>query len=121
MADLALAASDTVSLELAANNTPMVIGYDMNYLSRQIIQLMLRTNTFTLVNLVSGNKNIPECIGSNLSPESLFLEMVRVYSDNHNQIEDFITTMNLLGVNETAPNIRAANSLIKFFTNFKMA
>ncbi len=33
-ADLALAASGTVSLDLAANRVPMVIGYDMNWLSR---------------------------------------------------------------------------------------
>ena len=43
ISDLALAASGTVSLELAANRTPMVIGYDMNYFSRQIIQMMMRT------------------------------------------------------------------------------
>ncbi len=42
---LALAASGTVALELAANNTPMVIGYDMNFFSRQIIGLMLQTDT----------------------------------------------------------------------------
>ena len=48
IADLALAASGTVSLELAANNTPMVIGYDMNYFSRQIIQLMMKTDTCLL-------------------------------------------------------------------------
>jgi len=36
-ADVALAASGTVSLELAANDTPMVIAYDMGWLSRQII------------------------------------------------------------------------------------
>ena len=36
-ANIALAASGTVSLELAAASTPMVIGYDMNWLSWQIM------------------------------------------------------------------------------------
>ena len=116
---LALAASGTVSLELAANNTPMVIGYDMNFLSRQIIGFMLKTDTVNLVNLVTGNRNIPECIGSNFESEKLFLEMVRVYSNNLNQIKDFKTTMDLLGVNREPPNVRAAKSLLKFFENFK--
>ena len=116
---LALAASGTVSLELAANNTPMVIGYDMNFLSRQIIGFMLKTDTVNLVNLVTGNRNIPECIGSNFKSEKLFLEMVRVYSNNLNQIKDFKTTMDLLGLNKEPPNVRAANSLINFFENFK--
>ena len=117
---LALAASGTVSLELAANNTPMVIGYDMNFLSRKIIGFMLRTDTVNLVNLITGNRNIPECIGSNFNSEKLFLEMVRVYSNNLNQIKDFKTSMDLLGINKEPPNVRAANSLLKLCENFKM-
>ena len=119
IADLALAASGTVSLELAANNTPMVIGYDMNYFSRQIIQLMMKTDTVTLVNLITSNRNIPECIGADFKSEILFLEMVRVFSNNKNQINDFETTMNLLGENNEAPNKRAANSLMKFYNKFR--
>ena len=119
LSHLALAASGTVSLELAANNTPMVIGYDMNFLSRKIIGLMLKIDTVNLVNLVTGNRNIPECIGSNFNSEKLFLEMVRVYSNNLNQIKDFKTTMDLLGINKEPPNVRAANSLLILYENFK--
>ena len=120
LSQLALAASGTVSLELAANNTPMVIGYDMNFLSRKIIGLMLKIDTVNLVNLVTGNRNIPECIGSNFNSDKLFLEMVRVYSNNLNQIEDFKTTMDLLGINKEPPKVRAANSLLNLYQNFKM-
>ena len=116
---LALAASGTVSLELAANNTPMVIGYDMNFFSRNIVGLMLKTDTVNLVNLITGNRSIPECIGSNFNCDNLFLEMVRVYSNSQSQIKDFKTTMDLLGINNLSPNIRAANSLLKFYKNFK--
>lgn len=119
ISNLALAASGTVSLELAINDTPMVIGYDLNYLSRQIIRFMLLTNSITLVNLITGNRNIPECIGENFNAENLFLEMVRVYSESENQIKDFTTAMNLLGNKDKAPNVRAAESLIKFYQNFK--
>ncbi|AMY69175.1 lipid-A-disaccharide synthase [Frigidibacter mobilis] len=62
-ADLALAASGTVSLELAASATPMVIAYDMAWLTRQIIARMLRVDTVTLVNLVSETRAIPEYLG----------------------------------------------------------
>ena len=116
---LALAASGTVSLELAANNTPMVIGYDMNFFSRNIVGLMLKTDTVNLVNLITGNRSIPECIGSNFNCDNLFLEMVRVYSNSQSQIKDFETTMDLLGINNLSPNIRAANSLLKFYKTFK--
>ena len=116
---LALAASGTVSLELAANNTPMVIGYDMNFFSRNIVGLMLKTDTVNLVNLITGNRSIPECIGSNFNCDNLFLEMVRVYSNTQSQIQDFNTTMDLLGKNSQPPNDRAANSLLSFCKNFK--
>ena len=119
ISDLALAASGTVSLELAANGTPMVIGYDMNYFSRQIIQMLMLTDTVNLVNLITGNRNIPECIGANFNSENLFLEMVRVYSNNQNQVRDFATTMVLLGENDQPPNVRAANSIIRFYKEFK--
>jgi lipid-A-disaccharide synthase len=72
ISSLALAASGTVSLELAANNTPMVIGYDMGFLSRQIIGLMLKTETVNLVNLITGNRNIPECLGQILNQKIFF-------------------------------------------------
>tara|TARA_Y100001935_G_scaffold100018_1_gene83211 strand:+ start:146 stop:1321 length:1176 start_codon:yes stop_codon:yes gene_type:complete len=117
---LALAASGTVSLELAANKTPMVIGYDMNFFSRNVVGLMLKTDTVNLVNLITGNRSIPECIGSNFNCDNLFLEMVRVYSNSQSQIKDFKTTMDLLGINNLSPNIRAANSLLKFYKTFKM-
>jgi len=121
ISNLALAASGTVSLELAANDTPMVIGYDMNFLSGWVISSLLRTDTVNLVNLITDNRNIPECIGSNFNVENLFLEMVRVYSNNQNQLKDFKSTMNSLGDKKIHPNVRAANSLLNFYNNFRRA
>ena len=91
----------------------------MSFLSRQIIGFMLKTDTVNLVNLITGNRNIPECIGSDLKSEKLFLEMVRVYSNSQNQNKDFETTMDLLGISKEPPNVRAANSLLSFCEKFK--
>ena len=87
-------------------------GKPGNYFSRQIIQMMMRIDTVNLVNLITGNRNIPECIGTNFNSENLFLEMVRVYSNNQNQVKDFTNTMVLLGENDQSPNVRAAHSII---------
>jgi len=46
-ADVALAASGTVSLELAAAQTPMVIAYDMNWFSRRMIASKMLIDTVT--------------------------------------------------------------------------
>ncbi|GAB1363297.1 lipid-A-disaccharide synthase [Rhodobacter sp.] len=62
-ADAALAASGTVSLELAAQGCPMVIAYDMAPMTLWLMRRMARIDTVTLVNLVSDTRTVPEFIG----------------------------------------------------------
>src|SRR5690606_16951501 len=88
-ADLALAASGTVSLDLAANNVPMVIGYDVAPLSRFIIGLMLRTDTVTLVNLVSETRAVPEYLGRNCQPGPMSRALYRLIEDPEARAEQF--------------------------------
>lgn len=68
-ADAALAASGTVTLELAAAETPMVVAYDVNWLTRAILARLLRVDTVTLVNLVNEDRAIPEFLGQDCRPE----------------------------------------------------
>ena len=67
-ATIALAASGTVSLELAVNSVPMVIAYDVNFLSRIILKFLLKINTVTLVNIVAETDAVPEFLGENCQP-----------------------------------------------------
>jgi lipid-A-disaccharide synthase len=67
-ADVALAASGTVSLELAAAGTPAVIAYDMSWLTWQVMRRMVRVDTVTLTNLVSGTRAVPEFLGPACRP-----------------------------------------------------
>ena len=73
--DIALAASGTVTLELAAAETPMVVAYDVSWLSRLLIGALLRVETVTLVNLVCGNTAVPELLGRDCRPEAIFREL----------------------------------------------
>ena len=82
---LALASSGTVSLELAATSTPMVIGYDLSWVSRQIIGSMLLVDTVTLVNLITSTYAVPELLGKKMTPEKLFLELKKIASDSSEQ------------------------------------
>ena len=68
-ADVAIAASGTVSLELAANGCPMVIAYDMNRLTLWLMRRAARVDTVTLVNLVSESRVVPEFIGEACRPD----------------------------------------------------
>ena len=111
-ADLALAASGTVSLELAANATPMVIGYDMKWLSRQIITRLMLTDTVTLVNLVSGNRSVPEFIGENCQPALMAAALDKIARDPEPQLVSMAETMQLLGINGEPPGLRAARAIL---------
>ncbi len=112
-ADLALAASGTVSLELAAAATPMVIAYDMNRLSRALIQRMLQIDTVTLVNLVSDTRAVPEFIGARCTPELIAQGMADVLAAPDAQTAAMHTTMERLGAGGLPPGHRAAKAVLE--------
>ncbi len=111
-ADVALAASGTVSLELAAVRTPMVIAYDMSWLSRQIIGRMLLTDTVTLVNLVSETRVVPEFIGANCAATPIAKALKDVQANPNAQLYALEATMERLGRGGDAPGLRAARAVV---------
>lgn len=111
-ADVALAASGTVSLELAAAGTPMVIGYDMAWLSRVIMARMLLIDTVTLVNLVSETRAVPERIGKDCTAERLSEAVLGVLAQPQAQAEAMRLTMERLGKGGEDPGLRAAKALL---------
>lgn len=116
-ADVALAASGTVSLELAANQTPMVIAYDMAWLSRIIISRMLKIDTVTLVNLVSETRAIPEFIGKDCDPAAIADAVADVLDNPQAQRAAMEVTMTRLGQGGKAPGLRAAQAVLDRLDN----
>lgn len=112
-ADVALAASGTVSLELAASGTPMVIAYDMAWLSRIIISRMLMVDTVTLVNLVSETRVVPEFIGKACQPGPIAEAVLAVLADPQAQHDAMALTMTRLGQGGEAPGLRAARAVLQ--------
>lgn len=112
-ADVALAASGTVSLELAAANTPMVIAYDMNLISRFLIKRMLRVDTVTLVNLVSESRAVPEFLGADCTPDKIAPAVLATLADPTTQSDAMALTMKRLGKGGEAPGLRAARSVLE--------
>ena len=111
-ATAALAASGTVSLELAANATPMVIAYDMAWLSRMIISRMLRVDTVTLVNLVSDTRTVPEFIGRDCVPGKIAAGLRAVLAAPQAQQAAMALTMQRLGQGGEDPGLRAARAVL---------
>lgn len=116
-ADVALAASGTVSLELAAAQTPMVIAYDMNWLSRAIIGRMLKVDTVTLVNLVSETRVVPEFIGKDCDAAKIAAGVLKVMSAPQAQADAMALTMERLGRGGEDPGLRAARAVLARLPN----
>ena len=115
-ADLALAASGTVSLELAANRVPMVIGYDMAPLTRALLGMLLKTDTVTLVNLVTDTRAVPEFLGKRCRPDLMAPALLQLLDDpdaRDEQLAAMELTMELLGRGGEPPGLRAARSVIE--------
>jgi lipid-A-disaccharide synthase len=114
-ADVALAASGTVSLELAAAGVPMVIGYDVAPLSRLIFRLFVRVDTVTLPNLVTGTHAVPEFLGPDCRPDRLGPALLRLLADPEARAAQRAVldrAMALLGRGGENPGLRAARSVL---------
>ena len=111
-ATMALAASGTVSLELAAARTPMVIGYNFNWLTWQIMKRKALIDTVTLVNLVSDSRVVPECLGPECTAENLVRALDDVLEHPQAQQQAMELTMQRLGEGGEAPGLRAARAVL---------
>ena len=111
-ADVALATSGTVALELAAAGTPMVSAFDLNWLSRVIIPRMLITDTTCLVNLVTDSRVVPEMIGFDFTVENVLGAMERLLAAPSTQAAAMERTMDLLGRGGEDPGLRAARAVL---------
>lgn len=117
-AGAAIAASGTVSLELAANAVPMVIAYDMSMISRMMLKTMLKIDTVTLVNLVSETRVIPEFLGADCRAEKIAPALNALLTDGAHrqaQLDAMRLTMERLGQGGLPPGERAADSVIGYY------
>jgi lipid-A-disaccharide synthase len=114
-ADVAIAASGTVSLELAANAVPMVIAYDMHPVTMWLMQRMARVDTVTLVNLVSDTRVVPEFLGGRCTPDLIapaLLGLIGPGPARDAQRAAMRLTMKRLGQGGDPPGLRAARSVL---------
>jgi lipid-A-disaccharide synthase len=111
-ADVAVAASGTVSLELAANGCPMVIAYDMHPLTLWLMRRAALIDTVTLVNLVSETRVVPEFIGARCRADLIAPAVEALLADPSAQDAAMRVTMDRLGFSGAPPGLRAAQSVL---------
>ena len=108
----ALAASGTVSLDLAREGVPMVIGYDMHPVTRFAMRRMALVDTVTLVNLVSETRAVPEFIGADCRAGRIAPALARAARGDAAQAAAMRLTMERLGAGGEDPGRRAARSVL---------
>lgn len=108
----ALAASGTVSLELAAAQTPMVIAYDMSWLTMKIMRKMALIDTVTLVNIITNSRSVPEFLGERCRAEKILPALREVIANPQHMSAALETTMVALGRDEQPPAQRAAQVVV---------
>lgn len=86
-AGVALAASGTVTLELAASGIPQVAAYQLDRVSGRVARSLLQLHSVSLPNLFAGRRVVPEHL-QRLEPARIAEDVVRlVGEDGRRQVE----------------------------------
>ena len=80
-ADLALAASGTVTVEAALLGTPMVTFYKVTTVSWLAGKFLVDVPFYSMVNLIAGRAVVPELMQSEMTGENLARHALRLLSD----------------------------------------
>ncbi|MEN3930788.1 lipid-A-disaccharide synthase [Microvirga sp. W0021] len=114
-AHAALAASGTVTLELALSKVPMVVGYKVSKFEEQL-RFLVKVESIVLANLVLQNKTVPEFIQQDCTPEKLSAALRPLLSDTperQQQLAQFDRLDDLMGIGGEAPSERAARIVLE--------
>ncbi len=116
-ANAALAASGTVTTELALSRTPMVVAYRAGALTFVLARPLFRLRYFTLVNLLLDRRAVPEFLQGQARPDVLASELAKLLTDKRaaaRQVADLERAASSLGEGAERASIRAARAIIAF-------
>ncbi len=118
-ADVALAASGSVTLELAMTKTPTVIAYKMNPLTALLARRLVRVRYVNLINLILDRQALPEFLQENCGPEKLATAIAGILANDTAQWEQktaFEEALQKLGLGGPPPSEKAAEIILSMIT-----
>ena len=118
--DVALAASGTVSLELAMAALPTVIAYRVNGLTAWLARRMIRVKFVNLINLVLDRAAVPELLQEDCRPERMAAALGGLLDDEAAraaQIAAAEDALAQLGYGGPSPSERAARAVLDAIEN----
>ncbi|BDB96031.1 lipid-A-disaccharide synthase [Candidatus Hydrogenosomobacter endosymbioticus] len=78
---VAIAASGTVGLELAAHGVPMVVGYKAPKITELILRFILKTEWISLVNISAGRRIVKEFLQNEFTEHNISEEILLLLED----------------------------------------
>jgi len=117
-AHAALAASGTVTLELALAGIPMVVAYKVDFIYATLRKITGITPVFSLPNIILDEKLVPELIEENTRPrilEKALAPLLRDGPERRGQVEAFARLDELMRLeNGERPADKAAEIVARF-------
>ncbi len=112
---VALAASGTVTLELARAGLPMVVAYKVGWLTSTIFRPFVISKHICIVNILAGARIVPEFIQEECHPQ-LISNALRLLLQNEMarsvQIQNITQAFATLKDTEGQPGLRAAEAVL---------
>jgi len=115
-ADAGLAASGTVTLELALARVPFLVTYRTSALTAAIVRRLIRVPNVCLVNVLLGEQAVPEFLQENCRPELLLPALQRLLEDPAAAAGQRVAVgrlSGLLGEGPVPPSVRAADAVLE--------
>ena len=116
-ADAALAASGTVTTELALSRTPMVVAYKAGWLTCALLKPIVHIKFATIANLILDREAVPEFLQARFTPQALADAVAPLLTDKNaaaRQVADLDEAMRQLGQGAEQPSLRAARAILDF-------
>jgi lipid-A-disaccharide synthase len=111
----ALAASGTVTLELALAQVPMVAAYRLSQWEAVLLRRIANVDRVVLPNLVLGDEVVPERIQEICTADAVSAALLPLLSDTperRRQIEAFARLDGIMGIGGDPPSGRAADAVL---------
>lgn len=113
-AHLALAASGTVTLELALAGVPMVVAYRVSRIEEQL-RFLIKVNSIVLANLIVGENVVPELIQRDCTPDRItgaLLPLLENGPERQRQLAGFARLDAIMATGGRAPSDLAADLVL---------
>ena len=110
----ALAASGTVSLELAMAGVPSIVTYRLPWLTYFVVKSMSHVRFVTLINIILDREIVPELLQGDCTPDQLCEAVARLLeSGGEEQVAATGEALERIGIGGEWPSVRAARALLR--------